>query len=252
VTATNRGSAERRPRSPRGQGGRLREEILEAATALLAESGNAPGLSLRGVAKRVGVAATSVYLHYADVESLAADVAAHAFAELGAALAAAAPGGADPAETLLARCRAYGHFALDHPGLYRVMFEAPRPDLAAGEPYSLEESPGRAVLVRLARDLERCQEAGLAPADVQQVLLAGSFGSYLSPASAIKLGLVPKLGVMRVVSAGNVAGEGAKMALLSVRERAAALALLEEVRYVELSDRPDFNDRFVEQLQFPH
>ena len=95
------------------------------------------------------------------------------------------------------------------------------------------------------------EEAGLTAADVQQVLLAGSFGSYLSPASAIKLGLVPKLGVLRVVSAGNVAGEGAKMALLSVRERAAALALLEEVRYVELSDRPGFNDRFVEQLQFP-
>jgi uncharacterized 2Fe-2S/4Fe-4S cluster protein (DUF4445 family) len=96
------------------------------------------------------------------------------------------------------------------------------------------------------------EEARLTPADVQQVLLAGSFGSYLSPASAIKLGLVPKIGVMRVVSAGNVAGEGAKMALLSVRERAAALALLEEVRYVELSDRADFNDSFVEQLQFPH
>jgi uncharacterized 2Fe-2S/4Fe-4S cluster protein (DUF4445 family) len=95
------------------------------------------------------------------------------------------------------------------------------------------------------------EEAGLTAADVQQVLLAGSFGSYLSPASAIKLGLVPKLGVLRVVSAGNVAGEGAKMALLSVRERAGALALLEEVRYVELSDRPDFNDSFVEQLQFP-
>jgi uncharacterized 2Fe-2S/4Fe-4S cluster protein (DUF4445 family) len=95
------------------------------------------------------------------------------------------------------------------------------------------------------------EEAGLTATDVQQVLLAGSFGSYLSPASAIKLGLVPKIGVMRVVSAGNVAGEGAKMALLSVRERAAALALLEEVRYVELSDRADFNDRFVEQLQFP-
>jgi uncharacterized 2Fe-2S/4Fe-4S cluster protein (DUF4445 family) len=95
------------------------------------------------------------------------------------------------------------------------------------------------------------EEAGLAAADVQQVLLAGSFGSYLSPGNAIKLGLVPRLPVLRVVSAGNVAGEGAKMALLSVRERAAALALLEEVRYVELSDRADFNDRFIEQLAFP-
>jgi len=94
-------------------------------------------------------------------------------------------------------------------------------------------------------------EAGLEATDIQQVLLAGSFGSYLSPASAIALGLVPRLPVLRVVSAGNVAGEGAKMALLSVRERAAALNLLEEVRYVELSDRDGFNDAFVEQLQFP-
>jgi uncharacterized 2Fe-2S/4Fe-4S cluster protein (DUF4445 family) len=95
------------------------------------------------------------------------------------------------------------------------------------------------------------EEAGLAPGDIQQVLLAGSFGSYLSPASAIRLGLVPRLPVLRVVSAGNVAGEGAKMALLSLRERAGGLALLEEVRYVELSDRADFNDRFVDQLPFP-
>jgi uncharacterized 2Fe-2S/4Fe-4S cluster protein (DUF4445 family) len=95
------------------------------------------------------------------------------------------------------------------------------------------------------------EEAGLTAADVKQVLLAGSFGSYLSPASAIRIGLVPKVPVMRVVSAGNVAGEGAKMALLSLRERAGGLALLEEVKYVELSDRADFNDRFVDQLAFP-
>ena len=48
----------------------------------------------------------------------------------------------------------------------------------------------------------------------------GSFGSYLSAASAVRIGLVPKLPVLRIVAAGNVAGEGAKMALLSVRERA--------------------------------
>jgi uncharacterized 2Fe-2S/4Fe-4S cluster protein (DUF4445 family) len=95
------------------------------------------------------------------------------------------------------------------------------------------------------------EEAGLTQADVKQVLLAGSFGSYLSPAAAIRIGLVPDVPVARVVPAGNVAGEGAKMALLSLRERAGGLALLEEVRYVELSDRADFNDRFVDQLEFP-
>lgn len=95
------------------------------------------------------------------------------------------------------------------------------------------------------------EELGLVPRDIQQVLLAGSFGSYLSPGAAVRIGLVPKLPVLRIVSAGNVAGEGAKMALLSSRERAGADALLKEVSYVELSDRPDFNDRFIEQLPFP-
>jgi uncharacterized 2Fe-2S/4Fe-4S cluster protein (DUF4445 family) len=94
------------------------------------------------------------------------------------------------------------------------------------------------------------EELGLDHRDVQQVLLAGSFGSYLSAASAVRIGLVPQLPVLRIVAAGNVAGEGAKMALLSIRERAGARALLEEVTYVELSDRPEFNDRFVDQLGF--
>ena len=49
----------------------------------------------------------------------------------------------------------------------------------------------------------------------------------------------------------GVAGEGAKMALLSMQERHAGLALLDEVDYVELSDRADFNDLFIEQLAFP-
>jgi uncharacterized 2Fe-2S/4Fe-4S cluster protein (DUF4445 family) len=94
-------------------------------------------------------------------------------------------------------------------------------------------------------------ELGLAESEVSQVLLAGSFGSYLSPASAVRIGLVPALPVTRIVSAGNVAGEGAKMALLSTAERHAADTLLREIRYVELSDRPDFNDLFVDRLGFP-
>jgi uncharacterized 2Fe-2S/4Fe-4S cluster protein (DUF4445 family) len=95
------------------------------------------------------------------------------------------------------------------------------------------------------------EELGVDVSEIQQVLLAGSFGSYLSPASAVRIGLVPKLALPRIVAAGNVAGEGAKMALLSIQERHAATALIEEVAYVELSDRADFNDRFVEELAFP-
>lgn len=94
-------------------------------------------------------------------------------------------------------------------------------------------------------------ELGIEVDDIAQVLLAGSFGTYLSPASAVRIGLVPAVPVTRIVSAGNVAGEGAKIALLSSAERAGADALCEEVWYVELSDRADFNDRFIDGLAFP-
>jgi uncharacterized 2Fe-2S/4Fe-4S cluster protein (DUF4445 family) len=96
-----------------------------------------------------------------------------------------------------------------------------------------------------------CRELEIDPAEISQVLLGGSFGSYLTPASAVKIGLVPKLPITRIVAAGNVAGEGAKIAALSVTERAAANAVLDEVEYVELSGREDFNDLFIDQLSFP-
>ncbi len=95
------------------------------------------------------------------------------------------------------------------------------------------------------------EEYGAQERDVQQVLLAGSFGTYLSARNAIRIGLVPKIPALRVVSAGNVAGEGAKMVLLSGPERHGATALLSEIAYIELSDRGDFNDRFVDELAFP-
>ena len=95
------------------------------------------------------------------------------------------------------------------------------------------------------------EELGIDDGEIQQVLLAGSFGSYLSASSAIRIGLVPKLPIPRIVSAGNVAGEGAKMAILSIQERHAGQALIDEIEYVELSDRTDFNDRFIDELAFP-
>jgi len=94
-------------------------------------------------------------------------------------------------------------------------------------------------------------DLGVEAGDIQQVLLAGSFGAYLTPLSAVRIGLVPKLALPRIVSAGNVAGEGAKIAALSARERAEADAILREVEYVELSGRADFNDLFIDQLAFP-
>jgi uncharacterized 2Fe-2S/4Fe-4S cluster protein (DUF4445 family) len=95
------------------------------------------------------------------------------------------------------------------------------------------------------------RELEVEPSDIAQVLLAGSFGAYLTPLSAVRIGLVPRMALPRIISAGNVAGEGAKIAALSLRERAEADAILHEVEYVELSGRTDFNDLFIDQLKFP-
>jgi uncharacterized 2Fe-2S/4Fe-4S cluster protein (DUF4445 family) len=92
---------------------------------------------------------------------------------------------------------------------------------------------------------------GVTADDLEQVLLAGSFGTYIDPQSARVIGLVPPVPVERIVAAGNAAGEGAKMALLSFREREMAFGLSRRVEYVELSGRPGFNEAFIGSVGFP-
>ena len=147
-----------RQRNARGQGDRLRREIIDAARDILAETGNVDRLTLREVARRVGIAATSVYLHFPDAEHLAVAALEQTFAQLTATTSAAAAGYADPAEALLARCRAYCQFGLDHPGHYRVMFHLDlMPSLAAGDP---EETPGQRAFLALVATVEACLAAG--------------------------------------------------------------------------------------------
>jgi uncharacterized 2Fe-2S/4Fe-4S cluster protein (DUF4445 family) len=93
---------------------------------------------------------------------------------------------------------------------------------------------------------------GVDTADLDEVLLGGSFGSYLNPESAKIIGLVPPVEVDKIIAVGNSAGEGAKIALLSYRERQVAFELSSRIEYVELSGRTDFNDSFVSVLGFPH
>ncbi len=95
------------------------------------------------------------------------------------------------------------------------------------------------------------QLMGVTANDIHEVLLAGSFGSYINPASARAIGLVPWVPVERIVAVGNSAGEGAKIALLSFREREAANRIPRFIEYVELSGRSEFNDIFTEALAFP-
>jgi uncharacterized 2Fe-2S/4Fe-4S cluster protein (DUF4445 family) len=92
---------------------------------------------------------------------------------------------------------------------------------------------------------------GVVASELDEIYLGGSFGSYLNPESAKIIGLVPDVDVDKIIAVGNSAGEGAKIALLSYRERQVAFELPSRIEYVELSGRSDFNDAFVEVLRFP-
>jgi len=95
------------------------------------------------------------------------------------------------------------------------------------------------------------KELGIGHDEVAEVLLAGAFGNYLNPDSALAVGLFPPTPRDRVFGVGNAAEEGARLALLSAREQRAARALPRQVEYVELSSRRDFDDAFLKALAFP-
>jgi len=180
-------TAGKRARNPRGQGSRLRTEILDAAGEILAESGDPRQLSLRSVARRASIAATSVYLHFTDVGELTAAVAERDFQELARAIARAYRVHADPGLALLAGCKAYCRFGIRKPGHYRVLFEIERPDLGKGRPYSLEQSGGGPILEALAAAIERCRNSDVASPGADARLVATSLWSSLHGIVSLRL-----------------------------------------------------------------
>jgi uncharacterized 2Fe-2S/4Fe-4S cluster protein (DUF4445 family) len=96
------------------------------------------------------------------------------------------------------------------------------------------------------------RRAGLAPKDLSEVLLAGAFGNYVNPRSALRIGLLPEvLEPEHVRGIGNAAGAGAVLALLSIEERRKAEELAARAVHVELFSSPEFQDVFAEAMLFP-
>ena len=87
--------------------------------------------------------------------------------------------------------------------------------------------------------------------DLEEIYLAGSFGTYINAQNARIIGLVPPISIKRIKAVGNTASEGAKIALVSFRERQIAHSLPSVIEYHELSDRADFSDSFIDILKFP-
>lgn len=157
-----------------------------------------------------------------------------------------------------ATVRAAGHPALAEriqgENQRRTLVIVPAEEGAEGRAVSLTQRDIREL--QLAKGAIRAgieilmKELGVVPADVAKVYLAGAFGNYIRPASAVAIGLIPHLPNAQIVPVGNAAGSGAKMALLSRSARARAAELPGRVEYLELSGRPDFQEQFAEAMLF--
>jgi AcrR family transcriptional regulator len=162
-------AATRRRRNARGQGSRLTDDIVTAALELIDRTGTQESVTLRAVAREIGIAAPSIYAHFADRDAIVLAVVARLFGELTAAIragTAAAPGG--PVEELVAGCEAYVRYGLENPARYRVLFSDPRDGAAAGYCVPVVIGPGQPPVLAfgaeafalLANAIEMCVKAG--------------------------------------------------------------------------------------------
>ncbi|MBJ7337754.1 TetR/AcrR family transcriptional regulator [Mycolicibacterium sp.] len=110
----------KRRRAPRGSGEQLRDEILDATTGLLMETGHAKAVSIRSVAHRVGVTPPSIYLHFADKDALLDAVCARYFEALDEVMQGVVRDQPSTIDRLRAQGLAYIRFARQNPELYRI------------------------------------------------------------------------------------------------------------------------------------
>ena len=87
---------------------------------------------------------------------------------------------------------------------------------------------------------------------VDEVILAGAFGSYIDKESAMAIGMFPDCDLSRVRAVGNAAGDGARIALLDVRKRREAASVARQVEFVETAIEPDFQKKFMDAIAIPH
>jgi uncharacterized 2Fe-2S/4Fe-4S cluster protein (DUF4445 family) len=153
--------------------------------------------------------------------------------------------------------------AIDEGG--RIMDDHPRVRTYKGQREFIlvtkEERGGKPAITITQHDIRELQLAKAAirsgiqtllemndcPEDkIKQVIIAGAFGTYIDVASAVTIGMLPSLPLNRFRQAGNAAGMGAKLALISLTKRAEAQALISRVNYIELASTPGFEQTFIQ------
>jgi uncharacterized 2Fe-2S/4Fe-4S cluster protein (DUF4445 family) len=145
--------------------------------------------------------------------------------------------------------------AIEMRGEERTLVLVPRGEAAGGGEIVLTQEDVRQVQLAkgaIAGGIRMLQHLlGLADHDLTELMLAGGFGNYLSARSAVRIGLIPALPLPRVRYVGNAAALGAQLALLSEPERDRAARLAREIEHVSLAAHPDFQDIFVDAMNFP-
>ncbi len=151
-----------RRRNPRGQGGRLRDEIIAAAAILLERTGTEEAISMRAVAREVGIASPSMAPHFSDRAEIIDAVVAQELTSLRDALTAAVASESDPVEQVFAGARAYVAHGQAHPNRYRVIFERRFLDLWDSEQRVMQHTaPLMAETFELTvRTIQGCIDAG--------------------------------------------------------------------------------------------
>lgn len=91
-------------------------------------------------------------------------------------------------------------------------------------------------------------KAGVKAEDLDEVIIAGAFGTYIDVPNAIKIGMFPRIPEDRFKQVGNAAGMGARLALLSEDQRNKIAEVIEDVEYVELTTYEDFQKKFVDAI----
>jgi AcrR family transcriptional regulator len=160
------GSGPGRARNPRGEGERLRSEIVCAAREILVEDGYEAAITLRGVARRVGIAAPSIYPHFAGPAAIVQAVVVEAFGELNAFIEAAVRDLVDPRARLLAGCRAYITFGIESPNIYKLLFDRNR-ELGGRSPQDrapTEDDLWHGPFSQLVVAVDACIRAGISTA----------------------------------------------------------------------------------------
>ena len=150
-----------RRRAPKGSGDLLREEILEATERLLIETGSEEAVSIRAVAKAVGVTAPSIYRHFVDKTHLVFEVCERQFERFDVILQEAVAGIDDPVAAMRARGRAYVRFGIEHPEHYRIMFMG----RASTTPEQWDDVRRTASFTHLMEGIQAVRDAGRSRTD---------------------------------------------------------------------------------------